>query len=132
MTAPNAATAERWIVLLAHGSQDARWRQPIEALVAQLQARAPGLGVALAYLQFCPPTLEQSLRRCNDLGGISARVVPVFISGGGHLLRDVPQAVERAAASVPKMTVRCSGALGEEPEVLGAMVAATLRLSEDL
>lgn len=125
-------TAGRWIVLLAHGSPDARWRQPLEALAERLRGRAPDLGVALAYLQFCPPDLEQALRACREAGGISALVVPVFISGGGHLLRDVPEAVERAAAAVEGLSVRCSGALAEEPEVLDALADAALRLYEEL
>jgi len=119
-----------WIVLLAHGSPDARWRRPIEALGSAVEARVVGRGVALAYLQFCEPTLEQTLRRCRDEGGLSALVLPIFISGGGHLLRDLPQAVKRAAQAVPGLNVRCAGALAEEPEVLEAMAAAALRLAD--
>lgn len=122
------APVEAWIVLLAHGSADARWRRPIEALARSIEARAHGQGVALAYLQFCEPTLEQALRRCRDGGGVSALVLPVFISGGGHLLRDVPEAVARAAQAAQGLSVRCAGALAEEPEVLEAMAAAALRL----
>ena len=121
---------EAWIVLLAHGSPDARWRRPIEALARSIEARASGRGVTLAYLQFCEPTLEQALRRCRDGGGVSALVLPVFISGGGHLLRDVPDAVARAAQSAGRLAVRCAGALAEEPEVLEAMAAAALRLAD--
>jgi len=119
---------EAWIVLLAHGSPDARWRRPIEALARAVEGK--GRGVAVAYLQFCEPTLEQALRRCREAGGLSALVVPVFISGGGHLLRDVPGAVARAAEAVEGIAVRCSGALAEEPEVQQAMATAVLRLAE--
>jgi sirohydrochlorin cobaltochelatase len=121
---------ERWVVLLAHGSGDARWRQPFEALRKRVEAAAGGaFGVALAYLQFCWPTLEQALQDCQQVGGRQVLVVPVFMSGGGHLMRDVPQAIEDAARAAPGLQVQASGALAEEAEVAAAMTGAVLRLA---
>ena len=120
----------RWIVLLAHGSRDANWRRPLERLRDLLVQRAPERGVCLAYLQLAEPSLTAALQTCRDQGGQTALVVPVFLSGGGHLLRDVPQVVARAAAEVGGLAVTCAGALGEEPEVLEGMAAACLRLAE--
>jgi sirohydrochlorin cobaltochelatase len=119
-----------WIVLFAHGSADSRWRAPLVTLRDQLTASDPGRGVALAYLQFCEPTLHQALRACRDAGATRALVVPVFMSGGGHLLRDVPATIAAAAEEVPGLSVRSSGALAEEPEVIEAMCRACLRLTE--
>lgn len=119
-----------WVILLAHGSRDPRWRRPFEALAARVaQLAGPEPGVALAYLQLAEPGLEEVLLRCRERRGISALVVPVFMSGGGHLVRDVVSEVERAAAAVDGIEVRCSGALAEEPEVVEAMAAAALRLA---
>ncbi len=115
------------LVLLAHGSRDARWRQPVEALRELLRAR--GARVELAYLQFCPPTLAEALAACAARGEREVLVVPLFLSGGGHLLRDVPEAIASAAALQPTLAVRSAGALGEEPEVLEAMASAVLRLA---
>jgi len=120
------ARPERWIVVLAHGSADPRWRSPFEQLCAELAARTEA-GVALAYLQFVEPTLEQVLGRVVRAGGRRAVVVPAFMSGGGHLLRDVQQTVAAAAAS-SGIDVRLTGALGEERELRIAMVEAMLRL----
>lgn len=114
-------------MLLAHGSRDARWREPVEALRDRL-ARA-GRRVELAYLQFSPPTLDEVLAICAARGEHELLVVPVFLSGGGHLLRDVPEAIARAAARYPALAVSTSGALGEEPEVLAAMERAVLRIA---
>lgn len=120
----------RWIVLLAHGSRDPRWRQPFEQLRQALAERASeSAGVVLAYLQFCEPTLGQCLEACRLQGADQVVVMPVFMSGGGHLLRDVPQKIAEAAATVPELTVSTTGALAEEPEVMEAMVRAALRLA---
>jgi sirohydrochlorin cobaltochelatase len=121
--------APRWIVLLAHGSRDARWRLPFETLRDRVASLEPGRGVALAYLQHCEPTLAETLTDCMRRGGQEALVVPVFMSGGGHLQRDVLQTVDDAASKVPDLRVRATGALAEEPEVVEAMAAATCRLA---
>lgn len=97
-------THTRWFVLLAHGSRDADWRRPLERLGELLEQRAPEAGVCLAYLQLAEPTLETALRSCRDQGGRTALVVPVFLSGGGHLLRDVPRITKLAAAEVEKLS----------------------------
>lgn len=117
------------LVILAHGSRDARWRRPFEGLREALAARR-GAPVELAYLQFCEPTLDQALGRCAEANAGQVLVVPAFMSGGGHLLRDVPETVAAAAAAHPGLQVRCSGALAEEPEVMDAMVEACLRLAQ--
>ena len=118
----------RWIVILAHGSRDERWRQPFEDLGRQVLARCPDGGVALAYLQLCEPSLQQVLKDCRASGAEEVLVIPAFMSGGGHLLRDVLDRVLQAGkrAGIP---VRTTGALVEEPEVMEAMVGAILRLA---
>ena len=118
-----------WIVLLAHGSGGTAWRRPLEQLLEQLEDEAPDRGICLAYLQLAEPTLTEALRACRDHGARQVTVVPVFLSGGGHLLRDVPRTVADAAAEVGGLEVRCTGALGEEPEVLAGMAAACKRLA---
>ena len=117
------------LVLLAHGSRDARWRRPFEQLRERLvQSGGAGRDVELAYLQFCEPTLDQVLAGLAAAGLEEALVIPLFMSGGGHLLRDVPDAVERAARRAG-IRVRTAGALAEEPEVVEAMVEAIARLA---
>ena len=117
------------IVLLAHGSRDARWREPLEALRDRIAGG--DRRVELAYLQFCPPTIADALSACASRGDREILVVPVFLSGGGHLLRDVPEAIASAAAAHPALSVHTTGVLGEEPEVLEAMARATIRLARD-
>ena len=113
----------RALIILAHGSRDARWRRPFEQLRHRL-----GPGAYLAYLQFSAPDLAAALGQARQEGATEAVVVPAFMSGGGHLLRDVPDEVARAAATVPGLEVTCTGALAEEPEVMDAMATACTRL----
>jgi sirohydrochlorin cobaltochelatase len=84
--------------------------------------------VELAYLQLCEPTLDQVLARLSEAGLEEALVIPLFMSGGGHLLRDVPDIVEQAGRRAG-LRVRAAGAIAEEPEVVEAMVEAVTRLA---
>jgi sirohydrochlorin cobaltochelatase len=56
-------------------------------------------------------------------------VVPVFLSGGGHVAHDIPRIVAPLQERYPDMHFAISGAIGEEPEVVRAMSDAVRRLA---
>ncbi len=112
------------LVLFAHGSRDAQWAQPFEALRARL---APTFDVELAFLELMPPTLEEALARLAARGARRVRVVPVFLGQGAHLRRDLPALAAAAAARHPGLEISLEPALGEQPAVLEALAAAIAR-----
>jgi sirohydrochlorin cobaltochelatase len=118
---------KKWIVLLSHGSRDERWREPFVRLKERLCTLEPGLAVTLAFLQFCSPTLEEALEDCRRQGARQILVAPIFFSGGGHMLLDIPRVIARAVESYPDLSITSVGAIGEEAEVIEAMAAACLR-----
>lgn len=104
------------VVLLGHGSRRAAWRAPFEALSARL-----GPTVQVAYLELCEPTLLQVATQAAAEGINRLVVLPVFWSGGGHVARDVPDAVE-AARTVPGIeSITVLPAVGEHPYVIEAL-----------
>lgn len=121
--------ADLWLVLLSHGSRDVQWRRPFEGLARRIREAAPDQMVSMAYLQHCEPDLEQALGECQAAGARRVLVIPVFISSGGHILRDVPAQVARAAASFQQLEVTVGPVLGEQDEVLQAMAGACLRIA---
>jgi sirohydrochlorin cobaltochelatase len=48
-------------------------------------------------------------------------VVPVFIAGGGHVLKDLPSLVEQAINRHPMLSIRIAHPVGESEAVLDAM-----------
>jgi sirohydrochlorin cobaltochelatase len=112
------------LVLFAHGSREAQWVQPFEALRDQL---APRYDVELAYLELMAPTLEEAVARLVARGARQVRVVPVFLGQGGHLKRDLPALAERARAPHPGLELRLEPAIGEQPAVIAALAAAIAR-----
>jgi len=116
------------LVLLVHGSRDPAWMGPFEQLCEDLAKNASKKVVRIACLQFCSPDLLEVVSGLSEEGVESVLIVPVFISGKGHVLKDVPEAVKAASGRCPGMDIRVTEALGEFPEVARAFRDALLGL----
>ncbi|MGZ8259505.1 MAG: sirohydrochlorin chelatase [Caldimonas sp.] len=114
------------IVLFAHGARDPRWAEPFEAVAARVRAAAPGLAVALAFLELMAPSLDAAVARLAADGASRIDVVPLFLGTGGHLRQDLPPLVESLRAAHPAISIRLHGAIGEHALVSEAMARAAL------
>lgn len=122
-----ATTAQpRGIILLAHGSRDPLWRAPIEAVAAQVRARAPGTPVRCAYLELCPPTLPEAAAELAGGGARAIRVFPLFFGVGKHAREDLPRLVGQIQASHPGIAVELLPTAGEYPELTALMAGIAL------
>jgi sirohydrochlorin cobaltochelatase len=123
-----SASARAGIVLLAHGSADARWAAPFEAVAAQLRTARPDTAVVLAFLERMAPTLADAGARLAADGCTRVDVVPLFLGAGGHVRGDLPAAVAELREAHPGVAWRLHPAIGETPEMVAAMAAAAARL----
>ena len=123
--------AKNGMILLAHGSRDAAWMEPFQAMAAEVARRSPETLVRIACLQFCSPDVEAAARALAAEGAQRITIVPVFFSARGHVLRDVPGAIARARADFPDVPMTVVGTLGEQPEVEEGMVAALVRMAKE-
>jgi len=117
------------IILIAHGARDARWLEPFLRLRAELAQSLRPRKVALSFMEFSRPTLAEAALELDRDGAKRILVVPIFLSGGGHVANDIPALVARERARYPTLTFEVAGALGEEPEVVAAFAAAITRLA---
>lgn len=120
------------LILLAHGSPDPAWMQPVEESAARIRAMAPDLAVRTAALEGWA-SLEEAVAALEAEGERVIRVVAYFLSPGGrHLRRDIPELVAAAQARHPALALSLApGALGIEEEVKEALARAALRLARD-
>jgi sirohydrochlorin cobaltochelatase len=117
------------VVLVAHGARDARWMVPFHRMRAELHLRLAPAPVALAFLEFATPRFSEAVAELHAAGARRVLVVPVFLSGGGHVAHDVPELVRPERARYPDVAFVLAGAIGEEPEVAAAMAEAVARLA---
>lgn len=120
------AHTPRGIILLAHGSRDPQWRDPIEAVAAQVRLREPGTPVSCAYLELCPPSLPEAATNLIAAGARHIRVFPLFFGIGKHAREDLPLLVERVRLAHPGVEVELLPAAGEYRELTALMASIAL------
>ena len=115
------------VVLFAHGSRDARWREPVEAVARRMTARQPDVPVACAYLELVEPDLPTAAERLIADGARTLRVVPLFLGMGKHVREDLPQLIDALRASHPEVVFTLVPAVGETTEVIDLLADIALR-----
>jgi sirohydrochlorin cobaltochelatase len=116
----------RALVLFAHGARDPRWAEPFEAVAARVRGAAPGIPVALAFLELMQPSLAHAVAALVGRGATRVDVVPLFLGTGGHLREDLPPLVEGLRAAHPEVAIQLHAAIGEHASVVDAMACASL------
>jgi sirohydrochlorin cobaltochelatase len=114
---------QRALVLFAHGARAASWALPFQRLRERTAALQPDAAVSLAFLELMTPSLPDEVEALVARGVRDITVVPIFLGQGGHLLRDLPQLLERLCAAHPEVRFTSVPAVGEDPNVLAAMAA---------
>ncbi|MFC8512165.1 sirohydrochlorin chelatase [Streptomyces sp. NPDC057257] len=103
------------LVVVAHGSRDPRALRTVRKLLDRVRDQRPGLPVHLGHIELNEPLLPDTL---DSLGTRETVLVPLLLSRGYHIKRDIP---EMAAAS--RARARVAGALGPHPLLVDALQA---------
>lgn len=117
----SCSSPTRGVILFAHGSRDALWRLPIEAVRAHIEQQAPQPPVRCAYLELCAPDLPQAAAELITLGCRQITVVPMFLGAGRHAREDLPRLVAALQAQHPQVQWQVQGAIGEDPRMTALM-----------
>ncbi len=112
------------LVVLAHGSANPAGTRAVEAVVARVRYRLPGVRVRAAYVEVCRPSLVQVLAEVED----EAVVVPLLcaednaVAAGAAAARRTLLAhhlgPERLLAQVTAERLRAAGARTGQPVML--------------
>lgn len=109
---------KRGTILLAHGSRDPLWRQPVEAVARQIGILRPDLDVRCAYLEISAPDLAASVAELLALGVSSITVLPLFLGMGKHAREDMPRLIAKLRVTHPQIDFTLKPSIGEEAQVL--------------
>ena len=123
----SAAGTRRALILFAHGSRDAEWVRPFEALRQTVSASHTGVSIALAYLESTNPDLSTCIRALADENVNDIRVLPLFLALGKHLRSDIPALASKVADEFPGLRIEFLPALGETPELADALLKIAMR-----
>ncbi len=114
------------IILFAHGARDPRWADPLREIAKEILALSPSTTVELAFLEFMEPSLSTLAAKLDASGVKTARLVPVFLGGAGHVLRDLPGLLESCRAQFPELQIEAQAPVGQRIEVIQAIARAAL------
>ncbi|MEG1833448.1 MAG: CbiX/SirB N-terminal domain-containing protein [Burkholderiaceae bacterium] len=112
------------VILLAHGARDARWSLTLGALEAQVQSRLPQALILRAFLEFQPPTLDESLKIALATGRTQITLMPVFWASGGHVANHVTPRLERFRREHPAIELSVMPVVSELPGLLDLIANA--------
>jgi sirohydrochlorin cobaltochelatase len=115
------------LLLFAHGARDPDWARPFTEVARRIALQRPELPLALAYLEFMQPGLEEAAQQLAAHGCSRIHIVPMFLGTGGHVRRDIPPLIERLTQQFGS-TVEwlLHPALGDQDRVMQAMTDASL------
>ncbi len=106
------------LVVVAHGSRDPRALSTVRQLLAGVRALRPGLPVHLGHIELNAPLLPDTLAELDARGTEAAVLVPLLLSRGHHVKRDVPGTAARA-----RLHTRVAAPLGPHPLLVDALHA---------
>lgn len=105
-----------FLILIAHGSKDPRWKKTFEDLKSSIKNEK----VKLCYMEFIKPDLMEIVFECVNEGAEKIKVLPLFMAGGGHVDRDIPTQVSDAKKKYPKLNFEVLKPIGEHEVVVEA------------
>ncbi|MHA5049370.1 sirohydrochlorin chelatase [Streptomyces sp. SD15] len=104
------------LVLVGHGSRDPRALSTVRTLIERVRELRPHLSVHLGHIELNEPLLPDTLA---SLDPGEAVLVPLLLSRGYHVKRDIPE----AAAAVPGLRARVAAPLGPHPLLVETLYA---------
>lgn len=122
---PQQTTA---IVLFGHGSRDALWHLPIQAVAQRIRNASPNQVVDCAYLELTQPSLPDLASELIAAGANNIRVLPMFLGVGRHAREDLPVLIDALRIRYPQVRFDVLCAIGENDAVLDLM--ATIALTD--
>ena len=122
---------KRGIILLAHGSRDAKWREPFDLLAGKIAKRLPDTAARVSFLKDLGPDIYAAVDDLVRLGVVRITVVPVFLAAGGHSANDFPSMASRLSVEHPGVKFKWTEVIGAWEEVIEAMAVAVCAKEDD-
>lgn len=118
--------SKKAIILFGHGSRDALWHLPIQAVAERIRITSPSTTVTCAYLELTEPSLGDAAASLINVGVSDITILPMFLGVGRHAREDLPALIADLKQNHPSTVFQVQPAVGENPAVLDLLAEIAL------
>ncbi len=118
--------SKKAIILFGHGSRDALWHLPIQAVAERIRITSPSTTVTCAYLELTEPSLGDAAASLINVGVSDITILPMFLGVGRHAREDLPALISDLKQNHPSTVFQVQPAVGENPAVLDLLAEIAL------
>lgn len=115
---PKKCSVKSCLILFAHGSRDPEWQKPFVNLERTLQNELGSEVLQLCYLEFIKPSLMDVCENVVSFGIGRVKILPLFMSCGGHVDQGIPRLMEKVKQRFPHLEVEYLPPIGEHPSFI--------------
>ncbi len=111
------------LLAVAHGTNDPRGLETLDALLERVRFLRPGVETALSFVSVARPRVDEELARLLAEGVTELVVLPLLLGSGYHVRHDIPRALRRVTQQPigRKAAIYQAAALGPDPLLASAM-----------
>ena len=111
------------LIIAAHGSRRESSNEELKQLRIKVSAI---LGVAnnkvdVAFLEFASPSIENTLVELFNDNVTEVIVLPYFLSAGNHVVRDIPEEINKVLAQWPNKKITLLPHIGTLDSMVGSI-----------
>ncbi|TDC76944.1 sirohydrochlorin chelatase [Streptomyces hainanensis] len=118
---PAARTEPHALLLVGHGTRDARGAEAFRSLVRDLAGRRPEVPVAGGFIELSAPPLTDAVAELTARGARRIAAVPLMLVAAGHAKGDIPAALARERRRRPGTSFAYGRPLGPHPALLDVL-----------
>ena len=113
------------LLVVAHGSRRSASNDEIRTLTRSLAERAGDAygRVEYAFLELADPCVTDVLRGAIAAGATEVVVLPYFLSAGRHVVKDLPEEVDKVRTEHPDISITIAPYLGSAPALHDVLLA---------
>ena len=117
------------LLLIAHGSRNASSNEEVRLLASRVADRlALHIDeVAVAFLELASPSIGEALEQCFRAGAEEVLVLPYFLAGGSHVVKDIPREIHAATTLWPDKVISLLPHIGASEAMTSLIVEAYQR-----
>lgn len=114
------------LMLVAHGSRRTASNHEVATLAKTVSVNK-SLSVEkvkVAYLEFAAPDVVTAINESFSAGASEIIVLPYFLSGGNHVVNDLPHEINKAMASWPSKRINLLPHIGASNQMAELIASA--------